>query len=332
MIGTVEQPGELEVSSIAIPRTIAKQQVCPLCDASELSILLEAPDRYHGRKDRYSLLRCSSCSGVWLASPPRPEEMGKHYTEHYHRAIMAAGEGAAKDRWKDQVKLISKYKSGGAILDIGCSSGGFLSTMKGNAWRLYGIEMEESTAQRARANTGAEVFVGNATDAPFLPGGFDVITCFDVLEHVYDPRDFMTKVLQWLKPGGIFYSMMPNIDSWEAGVFGSCWFGLELPRHLSHFSPRSLRHLLNEIGFTEVLVKTPAVSYLENSVGYVLSGALKKIGIATTPKSQAKPASLPWKVIRKGLRLGVIRPLAHAASLAGAGPSMEVVFRNGAAR
>ena len=159
-----------------------------------------------------------------------------------------------------------------------------------------------------------------------------MITCFDVLEHVYDPREFLTKALQWLKPGGIFYSMMPNIDSWEAGIFGSYWFGLEMPRHLSHFSPSSLRYLMTEVGFTEVLVKTPAVSYVEHSAGYVVSSVLEKIGFSTPPRSQPRPAGLPWKVIRKGLRLGLIRPLAHAAALAGAGPSMEVIFRNGARR
>ncbi len=76
--------------------------------------------------------------------------------------------------------------------------------------------MEESTAERARATTGADVFVGDVVAAPFLRESFDVITCFDVLEHVYSPREFLAKVLEWLKPGGIFYAMMPNIDSWEA--------------------------------------------------------------------------------------------------------------------
>ena len=328
--GTIETLGEAEI--VKNRTFVIPAGDCPTCGGSQVWALLEAPDRYHGRKHLYRILHCSFCTGVWLDSPPRPDEMGLHYTEEYHRAIVAAGEGSAASRWKDQVELISRYKSGGAVLDIGCSSGGFLSTMKGAAWRLYGIEMEESTAQRARANTGAEVFVGNATDAPFAPASFDVVTCFDVLEHVYDPRKFLGKVLGWLKPGGIFYSMMPNIDSWEAQVFGSHWYGLELPRHLSHFSPRSLRHLMTEIGFTEVLVKTPAVSYVERSTGYVMATLLEKIGVSTTPQSQPKPASLPWKVMRKGLRVGLIRPLAHVAALAGAGPSMEVVYRNGAAR
>ncbi|MFZ0817421.1 MAG: methyltransferase domain-containing protein [Candidatus Sulfotelmatobacter sp.] len=300
---------------------------CEICGGEQLADLLMAPDRFHLRTEVYRLVRCESCRAVSLADPPRPEEMGRHYTEDYHKAIVAGGEWAGARRWKDQVKMISQHKSGGAILDIGCSSGGFLGAMRGPAWKLYGIEMEESTAERARAITGAEVFVGDAIAAPFLPASFDAITAFDLLEHVYAPRQFLAKVLEWLKPGGIFYAMMPNIDSWEARLFGSYWYGLELPRHLSHFSPASIRYVMTELGFEEVSVGTPKVSYLERSTGYVCSSVLEKFGFEPTPQSKPKPRSLPMKVVSKGFRIAVATPLAQLASVAGEGPCMEVVFR-----
>jgi SAM-dependent methyltransferase len=309
------------------PETRQPPEACPICGGGEVADLLSAPDRFHLRKQIYRLLRCSSCRGVWLTSPPKPKEMGLHYTEDYHKGIMAAGEGDATSRWKNQVNLISHYKDGGAILDIGCSSGGFLSTMKGSAWKLYGIEMEESTAERARSTTGAEVFVGDAVEAPFRPASFDVITSFDVLEHVYSPRQFLTKVREWLKPSGIFYAQMPNIDSWEARLFRTHWYGLELPRHLSHFSPTSIRHLMGELGFEEVCVKTPGISYAERSAGYVCSSLLEKAGFSPTPQAKPSRPSIPLRIARKGIRMAVVLPLAQIASLAGAGPSMEVVFR-----
>src|ERR1700728_2400490 len=305
----------------------SRKEVCPICGGAQLADLLVAPDRFHLRKQMYRLLRCQSCTGVWQTEPPTPGEMGEHYTEDYHNAIVSAGEGFAQSRWKDQVKTILRYKSGGALLDMGCSSGGFLSTMMGPAWKLYGTEMEESTAERARISTGAYVFVGDAVEAPFLPASFDVITCFDVLEHVYSPREFLAKVQEWLKPGGIFYAMMPNIDSWEARLFGTHWFGLELPRHLGHFSPRSLRYLMAELGLEEVCVKTPPVSYMERSAGYVCSSAMEMLGFSPTPQSKPKPRRLLQRAVRKALRMMVIQPIAHIASVAGAGPCLEVVFR-----
>jgi 2-polyprenyl-3-methyl-5-hydroxy-6-metoxy-1,4-benzoquinol methylase len=326
MNGVLEMANE---SQTALPEKTAggQQERCPSCGGGNIRDLLQAPDRFHLRRELYRLVRCQSCQSVWQVNPPSPRAMGEHYTEDYHKAIVAAGEGSAESRWKDQVKLISREKSGGAILDMGCSSGGFLSTMRGPAWKLYGIEMEESTAVRAREATGAEVFVGDVMAAPFAPGSFDVITCFDVLEHVYSPRQFLAKVMELLKPGGIYYAMMPNIDSWEARFFGTHWFGLELPRHISHFSPRSLRYLLTELGFEEVSLKTPVVSYVERSAGYVCSSAMEKLGFAPTSQAKAKPRSLPAKVVRRGVRMTVIGPLAHIASLAGAGPCIEVVFR-----
>ena len=253
--------------------------------------------------------------------------MGKHYTEEYHKTIAWAGESGVSHRWKAQRERIFQFKQGGAILDVGCSSGGFLSTLNKNAWRLYGAEMEASTAERARKLSGADVFVGDALEANFAANTFDVITCFDLLEHIYTPAEFLAKVFQWLKPGGIFYTVLPNIDSWEARTFRSYWYGLEMPRHLFHFSPRSLRALTSRLGFEEIYVATPAISYVERSMNYVCSGLSEKLGFSPTPQAKQKESNVAWRIIRKGLRLSIVRPLARLASAAGGGPSMEGVFR-----
>jgi 2-polyprenyl-3-methyl-5-hydroxy-6-metoxy-1,4-benzoquinol methylase len=287
---------------------------------------MSAPDRFHWRSEKYHLMRCSACSCVWLKSPPKPEDMGVHYDEDYHRAIMVAGEKSAPSRWQRQRDVIFRNKQSGSILDLGCSAGGFLGTMKGESWKLFGIEMEATTAAKAKAATGAEVFVGDAVDAPFAAESFDVITCFDVLEHVYRPRQFLTKVLEWLKPGGIFYVALPNIDSWEARMLGTYWYGLELPRHLFHFSPRSLRSVMTSIGFQEISVTTPRTSYIEHSVSYICSGALQRIGISPVPMAKLEPRSMPTRAVRKVFRLSMVLPFGQIASLAGVGASIEGVF------
>ncbi|MHB8754119.1 MAG: class I SAM-dependent methyltransferase [Candidatus Acidiferrales bacterium] len=287
---------------------------------------MSAPDRFHGRQEKFDLMRCSTCSCVWLASPPKPADMPVHYDADYHRAIMAAGEKSAPSRWRKQRELIAKNKQGGALLDIGCSSGGFLGTMAGGSWELFGIEMEAQTAEKAKAATGAEVFVGDALDAPFPAESFDVITCFDVLEHVYEPRRFLTKVLEWLKPGGIFYAALPNIDSWEARLLGTYWYGLELPRHLFHFSPRSLRYAMTSVGFQEIKMVTPSTSYLEHSASYICSRMLRTIGLSSAPMSKLRPRSIPERAVRKAARLSVIGPFGHLASARGSGASIEAIF------
>jgi SAM-dependent methyltransferase len=251
--------------------------------------------------------------------------MGSHYGRDYHRVIAAAGETKALGRWRRHRRLISAYKSGGALLDIGCSSGGFLSTMKGSQWTVYGIEIEPSMAERARAVSGAGVYVGDVADAPFANECFDVVTCFDVLEHIHQPIVLLRRALAWLKPGGIFCTVLPNIDSWEANIFGSYWFGLELPRHLVHFSPRSLRGAMERAGFSEVRL-TAVGSYAENSARYVFSHLLERLGMTPAPLAKAERPNLAWRAARKAMRAAVISPLGAVASIAGAGASIEAVF------
>ena len=176
---------------------------CPACGRNDAELFLHAPDRFHGRRKDYELARCPSCSLVWLNHPPSPAEMGEHYGPDYDRSVAAAGD--SPDRWKGRVEVISKLKSGGALLDLGCSSGGFLRSMKSPSWKLSGIEMSDEVARRAEAASGAEVFVGDILDAPFATESFDVVTCFHVFEHLYQPMAVLERVAKWLKPGGIFY-------------------------------------------------------------------------------------------------------------------------------
>jgi SAM-dependent methyltransferase len=255
--------------------------------------------------------------------------MGIHYDEDYHKAIMAAGETSVGTRWHGQRERISRYKTSGAILDIGCSSGAFLGTMRGELWKLHGIEMEAQTAAKARATTGAEVFVGDAVDAPFAAESFDVITCFDLLEHVYQPRQFLMKVREWLKPGGIVYIALPNIDSWESRILGTYWFGLELPRHLFHFSPRSLRYVMKSLGFSEISIVTPRTSYVEHSVSYIASSVFQTVGGTPAPMSSLRKRSVPFRAARKVCRLSLLNPFGQVASWAGAGGSIEAIFERG---
>jgi 2-polyprenyl-3-methyl-5-hydroxy-6-metoxy-1,4-benzoquinol methylase len=323
-----------EVAKGTTQETTVDPQACPVCSSVQVFDFLSAPDRFHLRRQLYHIMRCSSCSCAWLASPPKSEEMPFHYGEDYHKAIVAGGERSAEKRWQRHRELISRYKQGGALLDIGCSSGGFLGTMKGERWSLYGIEMEASTAEKARLMTGADVFMGDALDAPFRPESFDVVTCFDVLEHIYEPRQFLTKVMEWLKPGGILYTKLPNIDSWEARALGTYWYGLELPRHLYHYSPQSLRGLMTALGFHEVCITaSEAGSHLSNSIRYLYEAFLEKLGLSPMPLAKAlvntQPPSLPWRVVRKALRLSLVGPLSQVASAAGAGVFIDAIFRKG---
>jgi 2-polyprenyl-3-methyl-5-hydroxy-6-metoxy-1,4-benzoquinol methylase len=298
---------------------------CIVCGSKQTVPFLAAPDRFHGRSRLYQLVRCPSCSLVWLDNPPLPQEMSEHYGPDYDRSVSAAGD--SPERWRGRVETIARYKSGGSLLDLGCSSGAFLQAMKSPSWDLYGIEMSDEVASRAEYATGGQVFVGDILDAPYAPSSFDVITCFHVFEHLYDPQAVLRKAAEWLKPGGIFYAMMPNIDSAGARIFGSYWYALELPRHLFHFSPQSLAALAISLGLEQVSLTTDSEVFIEKSVRYLIDETFRRAGLERTPMAKAKVPGIPFRAVRKAFRLTLLPILDGTASLAGDGESIHAIFR-----
>jgi 2-polyprenyl-3-methyl-5-hydroxy-6-metoxy-1,4-benzoquinol methylase len=304
----------------------ADAEFCPVCGNTGAREWLRAPDRFHGRKDEYTLLRCSNCSLVWLSHPPKSAEMHAHYTQAYDRLISAAGEDSPV-RWRHRNSALAPHKQGGALLDLGCSSGAFLESLKRENWSLHGIEMSAESAKKAQEKTGAKVFVGNILDAQFPEESFDVITCFDVLEHLYEPRKIVAKVAEWLKPGGIFYVLVPNIDSAEGRVFRSYWHGLELPRHLFHYSPASLRFLAESAGLTPLSLETRRNPAVGVSLRYVWDVVFGAVGIRRTPVAYRADGGIAWRAARKAVRMTILRGLLAMAPLAGGGESIHAIFQ-----
>jgi 2-polyprenyl-3-methyl-5-hydroxy-6-metoxy-1,4-benzoquinol methylase len=303
----------------------AVSSACPGCGALESKHLLSAPDRYHGRRQLFHLVQCTRCTLVWQEGAPGPEEIGKHYGPLYDRAIAAAGENSP-GRWRHRIDTLRQYRQSGAILDLGCSAGSFLSEL-GPGWELNGIEMSPVPAAMAQRLCGANIFVGDILDAQFAPGSFDVITCFHVFEHLYQPKLVLEKVSQWLKPGGIFYVMVPNIDSAGARIFRSYWYALELPRHLFHFSPRSLGYLAQSAGLEVASLTTYREVFIESSTHYIVDEWARKLGWSRRSLAETPTPSIPYRAVRKLFRLTVLPVLNGLASVAGDGESIHAMFR-----
>lgn len=316
---------EVQTTQLDSPAFSSGRAACPVCTAPHPIPWLSAPDRFNGRTKQYQLLRCSSCSMVWLDDPPSKAEMGDHYGSDYDRVISYAAK--APDHWFGRRDELRRLKpSGGAVLDLGCASGGFLSTLKGPSWKLYGIEMSEDAASTARNRCGAEVFVGDVLDAPFAAASFDAITCFNVFEHVYEPGAVLARVSEWLKPGGVFFTMMPNIDSAGARIFKSYWYALELPRHLHHFSPATLRKITQSVGLEEVFLIAQRDLYFEASVRYIVDDYLKRFGVSRPPLAKATEPGLPFRIVRKMFRLTFLNLFKATASFAGDGEMIYAAF------
>jgi 2-polyprenyl-3-methyl-5-hydroxy-6-metoxy-1,4-benzoquinol methylase len=315
-----------EVSPMTVgERSNAAKKVCPACGRDDTQEFLVAPDRFEGRTADYRLLCCPACALVWLENPPKPSEMGQHYTADYDKKIAAGGE--MPGHFDERRETLTKYKKGGAVLDLGCSSGAFLETLKGGKYELFGIEMSPEVAKRAEQRTGAKVFVGDILDAPFPKGHFDAITCFHVFEHMYEPKRILEKVSYWLKPDGIFYMMVPNIHSAGGKTFKSYWYALELPRHLFHWSPKALRQVAGSVDLEEVSITTHREVFFEYSMKYILDDFFKKFGIVRTSLAKKAEPGIPFRIVRKAFRLTILPIITGLIALKGDGESIHGVFQ-----
>ena len=187
--------------------------------------------------------------------------------------------------------------------------------------------MSSESARRAQAESGVKVFVGDILDAQFHASSFDAITCFHVFEHLYKPREVLSKVSDWLKPGGIFYVLVPNIDSAGAHFFRSYWYALELPRHVFHYSPKSLKMMAQSVGLEVLSLTTHREVFIEQSIRYIIDDMLRRMGVRRTPLANTQPPGIMFRLVRKAFRLTILKFLTGLASLAGDGESIHAVFQ-----
>ena len=163
-----------------------------------------------------AFFRCSGCSLVWLSNAPLPQEMHHHYTRLLPTGSSLPRRGRLPlTAGRLHGKKLTQRKRSGAVLDLGCSSGAFLESLKGESWERYGIEMSAECARRAEARTGGPCFCGRHHGSTFpcwkLSMSSPALTCSRA--PLRASTSVLAKVREWLKPGGIFYVQVPNIDS-----------------------------------------------------------------------------------------------------------------------
>jgi len=147
----------------------------------------------------------------------------------------------------------------GKLLDLGCGDGRFLALMRAAGWDVTGIDTDLAAVKNAR-ELGIPVVAGNIADAAFPEASFDAVTLSHVIEHVHDPVGLLSACRRVVKPGGQVVIVTPNIKSFGHKKFGSCWRGLEPPRHLHIFSLAALHICCERAGLQLQMLRTSARS------------------------------------------------------------------------
>jgi SAM-dependent methyltransferase len=192
----------------------------------------------------------------------------------------------------------------GRLIDVGSGDGRFLAAMREEGWQVLGVEPDPEAAHFAREGYGIEVVTGQL-EGTTLPGcSADAITMHHVIEHVPDPVALLRECCRILRPGGILVAITPNVGSMGHRRFGENWRGLEPPRHLYLFSPRTLRLCAEKAGLKVVSLRT--ISRLGREL-YIFSHALRHDGAHLPrlfrPSRLARYQAWPFLFFEEALRL-----------------------------
>ena len=155
--------------------------------------------------------------------------------------------------------LLHPLVPGGALLDVGCGSGGYLDLMRALGWRrVVGVDTSPAAIRQARDVLGLEAHVGDVREVQLPEGSFDAVSMSHTLEHVDDPAAVLAELRRITRPGGRIAIEVPNVLSLCSHLLGSHWVGVDTPRHLVNFSPRGLETAVGRAGLRLESLRTSA--------------------------------------------------------------------------
>jgi SAM-dependent methyltransferase len=213
------------------------------------------------------ILRCRACGFGFREWRPSEAELASLYRELDPEVYEQESSGRLETA-KRHLKIVQKYISRGRLLDVGCASGAFLDYANDEGWEVLGVEPSSVLCAKARQKLGSRgtVLCCALQNAEVAKDSMDVLTLWDVLEHVPDPVGFLQLCAALVRPGGYVVANVPDLESWQASVLRERW-PLLLAEHLNYFSRASLK-LAGEASHLRVIRfgRRPA----SFSLGYVL--------------------------------------------------------------
>lgn len=239
---------------------------CPVCDAHRARTLFRDRNRREGYDIATDMVECLNCGMRYLNPVPTANDWMNKYDDGYKTDFHADLKGKSipgrftayildqcRDRlWARDMRLHNAPfgpGTGKRILDIGCGKGDKLKEFHRRGLQVYGIDVSETAISEARQKVSGDFKVGSFESADYPTEFFDVIRFDNVLEHIYDPRPFLKKVYNLLRPGGEAYAYVPNGDSPTMRWMGKYSVNSWVLFHINLFTPETLLRLASEAGF-----------------------------------------------------------------------------------
>lgn len=263
----------------------ANYQKCPLCQSEKINSSISLSD-YSISKQDFEIWQCANCNFLFTQNIPSEESAGSYYASDEYISHSDTQKGmvnrlyhlARKIMLNKKYRLIKKISSGKTILDIGCGTGYFLNYMKSKNYSTLGIEVNENARAFGQQNFGLNILSPNHLLNDKMNDRFKIITLWHVLEHLYNPDIYIQKIKYLLENDGVLILALPNPDSFDASYYKKYWAGYDVPRHLWHFTPKTINQFVQENFSVTKLKRLPfdafynsilSEKYQNNKLGFI---------------------------------------------------------------
>ena len=211
------------------------------------------------------LVQCRDCDLVYVGMRPDAEALYRLYEQSYFQNNDSGVVGYT-DYIRDEFNIrktaqrrarhIEQYIQPGKMIDVGCAMGFFIDEMAKRGWQVEGLDVSKFATQYVQQHFGHVASNGSFTDVALAEGAYDLVTMFDVIEHVPDPQAYMRRAAQILRMGGVYELATPDVHSYPARLTGKRWIGYKLSEeHIYYFSVQTLTQMLDAAGFDVVNVR-----------------------------------------------------------------------------
>jgi 2-polyprenyl-3-methyl-5-hydroxy-6-metoxy-1,4-benzoquinol methylase len=230
---------------------------CPVCNSSKIAAVSESKDETVS-KELFQVWECSHCSVRFTQDVPGVEYIDGYYKSDAYISHSNTSKGFINKLYHlvrsftlgSKKRLVQKTsaKIENSLLDIGAGTGAFTSTMQKAGWHVTGLEPDQTARTNAKEQYNILLHPPEHLFS-LAPASFNAITLWHVLEHVHELHTYLDTFYSLLSEGGSLIIAVPNYKSYDATVYSGAWAAYDVPRHLYHFSPESMKHLLYQHGF-----------------------------------------------------------------------------------
>jgi len=225
---------------------------CPICGPGTREVPL-------WKKNQLQYVRCDRCGLVYINPQLTDDSVARIYSEMLYDQKSDRLDLLLDhlDRYKSSLlKRFERYRRTGNLLDVGCFKGFFVYSAAHRGWVAMGTEVSRPAVQFARRQLGLTVEQGDLLNLErFHRGQFDVITLFDVIEHLSRPDRYVRRAYRLLRPGGLLYLETPNVRALPRYLLGKRWTIFHR-LHRYYFQPETIDRLLRKAGFERIGITT----------------------------------------------------------------------------